>query len=314
MAKLTTSQALENYRNKTIQDLSAKLQDSTKASMARRNAISFKEDDEDKPPKPSEILREYQARIEMEEIQEQELERRETGMSRGEFKDYEDTVETQKALAKTLASEKRTVSRTIASEGRAAEKVKATAIADKVEATEEKKAEDQAMQKKIEEGSGFLPSIIKGQFPKTQTIYSSPNDINIIEDALDAPPRNLTKAYFTLDDIDYMIANDEFYKADISQAKKTASINEVKFNPQSVTREMTREKVMKALNVDPETGKTEGLSIFAVQELMFEFLKSPYGSGMSVAQNMKFKDPEKKDMSNKELFDSLRLPTGPTSK
>ena len=111
-----------------------------------------------------------------------------------------------------------------------------------------------------------------------------------------------------------MIANDEFYKADISQAKKTASINEVKFNPQSVTREMTREKVMKALNVDPETGKTEGLSIFAVQELMFEFLKSPYGSGMSVAQNMKFKDPEKKDMSNKELFDSLRLPTGPTSK
>ena len=46
--------------------------------------------------------------------------------------------------------------------------MEATAIADKVEATEEKKAEDQAMQKKIAEGSGFLPSIIKGQFPKTQ--------------------------------------------------------------------------------------------------------------------------------------------------
>ena len=65
MAKLTTSQALENYRNKTIQDLSAALQAKTKTSIARRDAISFKEEDEDKPPKPSEILKEYQSRIEL---------------------------------------------------------------------------------------------------------------------------------------------------------------------------------------------------------------------------------------------------------
>ena len=134
MAKLSASKALENYKLKQISNLASALQDSTKASMAKRNAISSKEDDEDKPPKPSDILKEYKNRIEMEEIQEQERERKETGMSRGEFKDYEDTVETQKALAKTLASEKRTVSRTIASEGRAAEKVKTKAIADKVEA------------------------------------------------------------------------------------------------------------------------------------------------------------------------------------
>jgi len=314
MAKLSASKALENYKLKQISNLASALQDSTKASMAKRNAISLKEEDEDKPLKASDVLKEYQARITIEEIQEQERKRAETGMSRGEFKDYEDTVANQRALFKTKSKEKRTETRTIDSEGRAAARKETEDIADKVEAGRVAKEAETAIRDKIAEGSGFLPSIIKGQFPKTQTIYSSPNDINIIEDALDAPPRNLTKAYFTLDDIDYMIANDEFYKADISQAKKTASINEVEFNPQSVTREMTREKVMKALNVDSNTGKTEELSIFAVQELIFEFLKSPYGSGMSVAQNMKFKDPEKKEMTNKELFDALSMPTGSPAK
>jgi hypothetical protein len=267
MAKLTTSQALENYRNKTIQDLSAKLQDSTKASMARRNAISFKEDDEDKPPKPSEILKEYQARIEIEEIQEQERERKETGMSRGEFKDYEDSVETQKALAKTLASEKRTVSRTIASEGRAAEKVEATAIADKVDAAKVTEETETAIQDRITKGSGFLPSIIRGQFPQTDTTFGKPSDIIIITDSLDAPDRTKTKAYFTLEDIDYMIKNNEFENAEIS-----------------------RGDVVNALNVDSSTGKA-GFSIGDVQKLMFKFLQTPYGKGMATAQKMKFQDP-----------------------
>jgi len=69
MAKLTTSQALENYRNKTIQDLSAALQAKTKTSIARRDAISFKEEDEDKPVTASEILREYKATDELRNLQ-----------------------------------------------------------------------------------------------------------------------------------------------------------------------------------------------------------------------------------------------------
>ena len=59
MAKLPASQALEAYKNKTIQDLSATLKAKTKASMSRREAISFKEEDENKPLTASEILREY---------------------------------------------------------------------------------------------------------------------------------------------------------------------------------------------------------------------------------------------------------------
>ena len=267
MAKLTTSQALENYRNKTIQDLSAALQAKTKTSIARRDAISFKEEDEDKPPKPSEILKEYQSRIEIEEIQEQERERKETGMSRGEFKDYEDTVETQKALAKTLASERRTVGRTIASEARAAEKVKATALADEVKAGRVVEEKETAIQDRITKGSGFLPSIIRGQFPQTNTTFGKPSDIIIITDSLDAPDRTKTKAYFTLEDIDYMIKNNEFENAGIS-----------------------RGDVVNALNVDSSTGKA-GFSIGDVQKLMFKFLETPYGKGMATAQKMKFQDP-----------------------
>jgi hypothetical protein len=267
MAKLSASKALENYKLKQISNLASALQDSTKASMARRNAISFEEDDEDKPPKPSEILKEYQSRIEIEEIQEQEREREETGMSRGEFKDYEDTVETQKALAKTLASEKRTVSRTIASEGRAAEKVEATAIADKVDAAKVTEETETAIQDRITKGSGFLPSIIRGQFPQTDTTFGKPSDIIIITDSLDAPDRTKTKAYFTLEDIDYMIKNNEFENAGIS-----------------------RGDVVNALNVDSSTGKA-GFSIGDVQKLMFKFLETPYGKGMATAQKMKFQDP-----------------------
>ena len=69
MAKLPASQALEAYKNKTIQDLSATLKAKTKASMSRREAISFKEEDEDKPLTASEILREYKATDELRNLQ-----------------------------------------------------------------------------------------------------------------------------------------------------------------------------------------------------------------------------------------------------
>jgi hypothetical protein len=267
MAKLSASKALENYKLKQISNLASALQDSTKASMARRNAISFEEDDEDKPPKPSDILKEYKARIEMEEIQEQEREIRKTGMSRGEFKDYEDTVETQKDLAKTFASEQRTVGRTIAKEGRTAERKASEELDKSVQAAESSTEKKLKIRDKIAEGSGFLPSIIKGQFPKTESTFGIESDIVIITDPLDAPDRTQTKAYFTLEDIDYMIKNNEFENAGIN-----------------------RDEVISALNIDSSTGKA-GFPVRNVQELMFKFLKTDHGKGMATAQKMKFQDP-----------------------
>lgn len=267
MAKLPASQALESYRNRTIQDLSSTIKERTKALRRGRSSISFKEEDEVNPPKPSEILREYKAQIEMGKIREREMERASTGMSRTEFEDYEDTVKTQKALAKTLASEARGVGRTIAKEGRTAEKEKAKDLAEETKAAEERQAKEQAMQDKIAKGSGFLPSIIRGQFPQTNTTFGKASDIIIITDPLDAPDRTKTKAYFTLEDIDYMIKNNEFEKADIG-----------------------RGDVVNALNVDSSTGKA-GFSIGDVQELMFRFLQTPYGKGMATAQKMRYKDP-----------------------
>ena len=256
MAKLPASKALEAYKVKQINNLSSTLQERTASLRKRRGSISFKEEDEVKPPKPSEILREYKAQIEMGKIREREMERARTGMSRTEFEDYEDTVKTQKTLAKTLATE-----------GRAAERVKATALAKEEKETEEKRVEDKAIQKKIAEGSGFLPSLIKGQFPQTNTTFGNASDITIIVDPLDAPDRTQTKAYFTLEDIDFMIKNNEFENAEIS-----------------------RETVTNALKINPETGVMKG-SLLDVQTLIFDFLQTPYGKGMATAQRMTYKDP-----------------------
>ena len=72
MAKLPASKALESYRNRTIQDLSSTIKERTKALRRGRSSISFKEEDEVNPPKPSEILKEYKAQIEMEKLAETE--------------------------------------------------------------------------------------------------------------------------------------------------------------------------------------------------------------------------------------------------
>ena len=282
MAKLSASKALENYKLKQISNLASALQDSTKASMAKRNAISFKEDDEDKPPKPSEILKEYQARIEIEEIQEQERERKETGMSRGEFKDYEDTVETQKALAKTLASEKRTVSRTIASEGRAAEKVKAKAIADKVEAGRVAEETATAIKDKIEKGEGgFIQSQIEGIYPQGQTTFSKYSDINILMDPLDAGDRKQQKSFFTIDDILFMAKNGEFEKAGFTEAN-----------------------IASRLNI--ENGNSTN-TIDELQQFMFEFLLTPHGQNIANSQKMTYKSEQEKRL---DMLDMLIMQKG----
>lgn len=267
MAKLTTSKALQSYQNKAIKSLSNELSNAAKSRRTQRNQVSLKEEDEDKPLKASDVLKEYQARITIEEIQEQERKRAETGMSRGEFKDYEDTVANQRALFKTKSKEKRTETRTIAKEGRTAERKASEELDKSVQAAESSAEKKLKIRDNIAEGSGFLPSIIKGQFPKTETTFGVDSDIVIITDPLDAPDRTQTKAYFTLEDIDYMIKNNEFENAGIN-----------------------RDEVISALNVDSSTGKA-GFSIGNVQALMFKFLQTPYGKGMATAQRMKYQDP-----------------------
>ena len=277
MAKLSASKALENYKLKQISNLASALQDSTKASRAKRNAISFKEDDEDKPPKPSEILKEYQARIEIEEIQEQERERKETGMSRGEFKDYEDTVANQRALFKTKSKEKRTETRTIDSDGRAAARKEAEAIADKVEAGRVAEEAETAIRDKIEKGEGgFIQSQIEGIYPQGQTTFSKHSDINILMDPLDAGDRKQQKSFFTIDDILFMVKNGEFEKAGFTEAS-----------------------IASRLNV--ENGESTN-TIDELQQFMFEFLLTPHGQNIANSQKMTYKSEQEKRL---DMLDML---------
>ena len=188
-------------------------------------------------------------------------------MSRLEFKDYEKTVKTQQTLAKTLETEKRTLGRTIAKEGRTADKTINEKLDTSLQAVESSAEEALKIRDKIAEGAGLLPSIIEGQFPKAQTTFGIAADIPIILDPSDAPDRTQTKAFFTLEDFDYMIEHREFENADIS-----------------------RGQVVNALKINPDTGVMSG-SIEDLQTLMFKFLQTPYGKGLAVAQNMKFQDP-----------------------
>ena len=277
MAKLSASKALENYKLKQISNLASALQDSTKASMAKRNAISLKEEDEDKPLKASDVLKEYQARITIEEIQEQERERKETGMSRGEFKDYEETVANQRALFKTKSKEKRTETRTIDSEGRAAARKEAEAIADKVEAGRVAEEAETAIRDKIEKGEGgFIQSQIEGIYPQGQTTFSKHSDINILMDPLDAGDRKQQKSFFTIDDILFMVKNGEFEKAGFTEAS-----------------------IASRLNV--ENGESTN-TIDELQQFMFEFLLTSHGQNIANSQKMTYKSEQEKRL---DMLDML---------
>ena len=277
MAKLSASKALENYKLKQISNLASALQDSTKASMAKRNAISLKEEDEDKPLKASDVLKEYQARITIEEIQEQERERKETGMSRGEFKDYEETVANQRALFKTKSKEKRTETRTIDSEGRAAARKETEDIADKVEAGRVAKEAETAIRDKIEKGEGgFIQSQIEGIYPQGQTTFSKHSDINILMDPLDAGDRKQQKSFFTIDDILFMVKNGEFEKAGFTEAS-----------------------IASRLNV--ENGESTN-TIDELQQFMFEFLLTSHGQNIANSQKMTYKSEQEKRL---DMLDML---------
>jgi len=198
-------------------------------------------------------------------------------MSRGEFKDYEETVANQRALAKTLASERRTVGRTIASEGRAAEKVKTKATADKVEVNRVAREAETAIRDKIEKGEGgFIQSQIEGIYPQGQTTFSKHSDINILMDPLDAGDRKQQKSFFTIDDILFMVKNGEFEKAGFTEAS-----------------------IASRLNV--ENGESTN-TIDELQQFMFEFLLTSHGQNIANSQKMTYKSEQEKRL---DMLDML---------
>ena len=273
MARRSASQALESYRSKYIGDLSRQLDSSVKRRRAELDAATFADPEEQEgPPKASDILREYKARVDIGKLQEKELERKEMGLTPLE---YEKEKASYKKDVETGQTEYRTLQRTIATEGRRAIRDADELSAKDLAASEEAKEKERGFQEEIKKGAGFLPSVIRRQFPSTETSYGLPSDIVIIQDPADAPDRTKTKAYFTLDDINFMIKNNEFDNAGIS-----------------------KDVVMNALGIDSSTGKAS-MALSDVQQLIFDFLQTPYGKGMATAQRMKFKDPSVIEFSRK---------------
>ena len=277
MAKLSASKALEDYKLGIYENISKQLSDETTRRSNRRNQVYLKEQDEDEQPTPSDILKEYKARVEMEEIQEKELERADKGMSRLEFKDYEKSIKTGQATAKTLFSEKRTLGRTIATEKRAADRAEIKVIAEKSEAEKEEKAKKAEIQDKIAKGEGgFIQSQIEGIYPQGITSFSKAEDINILTDKLDAGDRSKQKAFFTIDDILFMVKNKEFENAGFTQA-----------------------------SIIDRLGIEDGESTNTLQELqqfMFEFLQTPHGQNIANSQKMEYKTAAETKLDMLEMY------------
>ena len=273
MARKSASQALESYRNRSIGNLSRKINSIVKTRRAELDAATFVDPEEQEgPPKPSDILKEYKARIEIGKMQEQELERKQMGLTPLE---YEEEKASYKKVVETGQTSFRTLQKDVAAEERRAIRDAGKLIDQKAIDSKEKEEKERGFQEKIKRGAGFLPSTIRGEFPRAETSFSLESDIAIIVDPADAPDRTKTRAYFTLDDINFMIKNNEFDKAGIS-----------------------KDVVMNALGIDSSTGKAS-MALPDVQKLIFDFLQTPYGKGMATAQKMKFKDPSVINVSKK---------------
>ena len=273
----TKSQIFSGYLSEASDAVSSFVEDSQAKQRMQRRLASLRGSSTSgsEQPKPSDILKEYKARVSLGKLEEKEIERKELGLTRLEYDEfkagYEEDISTYRAegraLSKTVASEGRALSRTLATEGRTADRAEEKASKIATAKVEEVDEQERGFQKKIEEGSGFLPSIIRGEYPKTNTTFSRPSDIPIITDSADAMDRTETKAFITLEDIDFMIQNNEFDKAKIP-----------------------RSDVIKALNINPVTGVAE-MKTADIQSLMFRYLRTPYGKGFATAMKMNFKDP-----------------------
>jgi len=241
--------------SKLTSDIAGTLGDYIQEKAIARESVGLQRDTtEQKQPSVGDILKSYNDKNKLLIAKEKEEERIKYGMTPLEYQRYEGSIQRNRSAS-------------------------ATALSARFKKEEEDRKDEEAIQKQEEafekeqkEGKGYLPSLIRGQFPSGESTYANASEINIVFDKEDAPDRDKVDAYFTLDDIDYMLDNNEFEKAGISN-----------------------ERVYKDLNLNTKTG----VSVISskdrqnVQTLLFDFLNTSYGSGMRNALKMKYKETQK---------------------
>ena len=241
--------------SKLTSDIAGTLGDYIQEKAIARESVGLQRDTtEQKQPSVGDILKSYNDKNKLLIAKEKEEERIKYGMTPLEYQRYEGSIQRNRSAS-------------------------ATALSARFKKEEEDRKDKEAIQKQEaafekeqKEGKGYLPSLIRGQFPSGESTYANASEINIVFDKEDAPDRDKVDAYFTLDDIDYMLDNNEFEKAGISN-----------------------ERVYKDLNLNTKTG----VSVISskdrqnVQTLLFDFLNTSYGSGMRNALKMKYKEKQK---------------------
>jgi hypothetical protein len=246
----TTKQMLARLTS----DIAGTLGDYIQEKAIARESVGLESDKTgQKQPTVGDILKDYNDKNKLLIAQEKEAERIKYGMTPLEYQRYESSIQGTRSKS-------------------------ATALSARFKKEEEDRKDKEAIvqqeekfQQEEKEGKGYLPSLIRGQFPSGESTYANASDINVVFDTEDAPDRDKVDAYFTLDDVDFMLKNNEFEKAGI-----------------------TRERVIQDLNINKENG----LSIISVndrqkvQQLLFDFLNTSYGSGMRNALKMKYKEKQ----------------------
>ena len=214
---------------------------------------------EQKELTPSQILAQYNASNNLAIAQEKEAERIKFGMTPLEYKRYDSRVSSERA-------------RSAAGLARIASKEKV-----ELEKRQIANAEKLSQMQDEVEGAGYLPSLIRGEFPATKTTFSTAADIDIVPSNEDAPDRKKVGAFFTFDDIEYMYKNGDFARAGISDEE---FVNTLKLNIDGLSDVQTDEDVAK------------------VQEMLFKFLKSSSGSGLRNAMKMEFQEKVQPQITN----------------
>ena len=247
----TTKQMLARLTS----DIAGTLGDYIQEKAIARESVGLESDTAgQKQPTVGDILKDYNDKNKLLIAQEKEAERIKYGMTPLEYQRYESSIQGTRSRS-------------------------ATALSARFKKEEEDRKDREAIveqeekfQQEEKEGKGYLPSLIRGQFPSGESTYANASDINVVFDTEDAPDRDKVDAYFTLNDIDFMINNNEFEKAGIPI-----------------------ERVYEDLNVDTKTGVSTISTADdrkKVQQLIFDYLNTSHGSGMRNALKMKYKEKQ----------------------
>jgi len=244
----TPTQIFAEYTQNTAEDISNYVDNLKK----RRESVGIVTMEQKESPTVAGVLKSYQDKNKLAILQEEEAERVKYGMTPLEYSRMKSGIQRGRASSATALS---------------------ASFKKEREDAEDKKAIKEQEDKFVEDekgGKGYTPSLIRNQFPKGEMTYTSASDINFVFDNNDAPDRTKVDAYFTFEDIDYMLEQGEFEKAGIST-----------------------KKVDEALNMDENTGipnvETADQKL-AVQQLMFDFLNTSHGSGIRNALKMNYKE------------------------